>query len=87
MITIKNLNSTELEEVTQWPIWTKEPCTFDHDQEKTESFFIVDGQATLTSSLGDKVNISPGDFVTVQCDQIVTWEIHQSIKKHYKFFE
>ncbi len=87
MITIEKPDSAKLQDVTQWPIWDKEPCSFDYDQEKTESFYVVSGNATLSTNADGDVHISSGDLVTVQRGQLVSWEIHESIKKHYKFFE
>lgn len=87
MINVEKLDSTKIDEVTQWPIWNKEPCSFDYNQEKTESFYVVEGNATLSTQDGNSVNISSGDLVTVQNGQLVSWEIHQAIQKHFKFFD
>ncbi len=87
MITVGQPDSTKLEEVKQWEVWVKEPCTFEHDQQKTESFYILEGNAVLTTDANVKTEISSGDFVTVKSGQIVTWEISNQIKKHFRFYD
>lgn len=87
MIKIEKPDSTKLEEIKQWEVWEKEPCTFVHDQTKTESFYIIEGTATLTTDANGTTDISSGDLVTVQSGQIVNWHVHNTIKKHYIFFD
>ena len=87
MITVEKPDSIQLEEIKAWPIWQKEPCFFDHDQVKSESFYIVEGNAILTTDSAGATEISPGDLVTVQSGQIVKWEVREAVTKHYTFFE
>ncbi len=54
MITVEQPDAAKLEEVKQWEIWEKEPCTFEHDQQKTESFYILEGNAVLTTDANGK---------------------------------
>jgi len=87
MIKIEHPDSTKLDEIKQWDTWEKEPCTFDHDQQKTESFYILEGSATLNTETDSDVKIAPGDLVTVDKDQIVNWQVHEAVRKHYIFFD
>ena len=87
MIKIEKPDSTKLDEIKQWEIWDKEPCTFEHDQQKTESFYIFEGNASLSTDTGINVEVSAGNLVTVESGQIVNWHVHKTVKKHFKFFD
>jgi len=87
MITVEKPNAKKLEEIKKWAIWEKEPCSFDHDQVKSEAFYIVEGRAILTTTESGVTEITPGDLVTVQHRQIVQWEVLETVTKHFVFFE
>lgn len=87
MIKVEKPDSTKLEEIKQWKTWEKEPGAFEHDQQRTEAFFIIEGNATLSTNSSGTVDISSGDLVTVESGQIVNWHIHETIKKHFIFFD
>jgi len=87
MITVEKPNANKLEEIKQWAIWEKEPCSFDHDQVKSEAFYIVEGRAILTTTVSGTTEITTGDLVTVQLGQIVQWEVLEVVTKHFLFFE
>ena len=87
MIVIEKPDSTQLEDIKQWEIWEKEPCTFEHDQQRTESFYIIEGNASLSTDTGINVDISAGNLVKVESGQIVTWTVHNTVKKHFRFYD
>ncbi len=86
MINVEKPNATQLAEVTQWPIWEKEPSSFDWDYTEKEVFYILEGRANLTSKCGISQSLEAGDLVTVEHGIEVLWEITDAIRKHYKFF-
>ena len=57
MIKIEKPDPKKIDEIKQWEVWEKEPCTFDHDQQKTESFYIIEGKASLSTDKGINVDI------------------------------
>ncbi len=87
MIKIEKPDSTKLNEIKQWEIWEKEPCKFEHDQQRTESFYIFEGNASLATDTGINVEVSAGNLVTVESGQIVNWHVHNTVKKHFIFFD
>ena len=87
MIKIEKPDPKKIDEIKQWEIWEKEPCTFDHDQQKTESFYIIEGKASLSTDKGINVDISAGNLVTVESGQMVHWHVHETIKKHFRFYD
>jgi uncharacterized cupin superfamily protein len=86
MIKVVRPDTQQLEEVTQWPIWEKEPSSFDWDYTEKEVFYILEGTANLSSSCGLQQPLKAGDLVTVKQGILVHWEITAPIRKHYKFY-
>ncbi|WP_315983590.1 cupin domain-containing protein [Aliamphritea spongicola] len=52
MISVHSPDASQLETATQWPVWEKEACNFDEDYTATEMFYILDGEARLTTACG-----------------------------------
>ena len=73
--------------VDDWPIWTKEVSEFDWEYDKTETCYIVEGNATVTPEGGEPVNITEGDMVTFLKGLKCSWKITDAIEKHYSFSE
>ena len=70
--------------VSDWPIWTKEPSTFDWHYDEEETCFFLEGEVTVKTPDGS-VNIGKGDLVTFPKGLSCTWQIHKAVKKHYRF--
>lgn len=86
MITVISPDTQQLEEVSQWPVWEKEPSEFDWDYTEKEVFYILEGAANLSSAIGLQQSLKAGDLVTVEQGIVVHWQITAPIRKHYKFF-
>lgn len=88
LITIEhNVTPAKLDalDVECWPIWEKGVSTFDWYYDKTEMCYILEGEAIVTPVGGDPVTISEGDLVTFPAGMNCTWEIRETIRKHYLF--
>ena len=70
--------------VASWPIWAKEPSTFDWHYDEPETCYFLEGEATVTSDAGE-VRIGPGDLVTFPQGLQCTWRVTRAVRKHYKF--
>lgn len=70
--------------VSSWPIWTKEPSTFDWFYGEEETCYFLDGQATVKTGQG-AVTIGTGDLVTFPKGLRCTWQVTQAVRKHYRF--
>ena len=70
--------------VRDWPIWTKEPSTFDWTYAEQETCYLLEGQVTVTSSAGT-VQFGAGDLVTFPRGLRCTWQVRQAVRKHYRF--
>ena len=78
---IKNKNLTDFK---NWPIWECPLSTFDWKYEQEEHCFIIEGSVTVIGP-DNTVNIYAGDYVIFPKGLKCTWEVHESIKKHYIF--
>lgn len=84
---IKNPDTLELQRlgVENWPIWEKEVSSFPWEYDADETCYILDGRVTVTPEGGEPVEIEAGDLVTFPRGMRCTWDIHESIRKHYTF--
>lgn len=71
--------------VFDWPVWEKEASTFPWTYDSTEVCYILEGRVTVTPEGGEPVEIGEQDLVTFPAGMQCTWEIHESISKHYNF--
>ena len=81
IIVIKNKN---LSDYVSWPIWKCEPSKFDWKYDQEEHCFIIEGSVTVVGVL-NTVKIQRGDYVIFPKGLKCTWEVHETIKKHYTF--
>jgi len=85
-IEVEKPDSTKLDElaVGGWPIWTKEPSTFDWHYDDKETCYLLEGEVEVITSEG-KTRFGAGDLVTFPEGLSCTWHITKGVRKHYKF--
>lgn len=71
--------------VESWPIWTKEVSEFSWHYDTNETCYILEGEVTVTPDNGEPVTFGQGDLVNFPAGMSCTWQIHQDVKKYYKF--
>ena len=71
--------------VDDWPIWTKEVSEFDWEYDRTETCYIVEGEAIVTPEGKEPTTIKTGDMVTFPKGMKCVWKITEAIEKHYNF--
>lgn len=69
--------------VESWPIWSKEPSTFEWTYDSRETCYILEGEALITPHGGEPVTIQARDLVHFPKGMSCTWEIREAIEKHY----
>jgi len=86
-IIIQKLTPDELKKrnVFTWPIWEKEISKFDWHYDGIEECYILEGRVNVKTKDGKTVNFSKGDFVTFPKGLSCTWDIKESVRKHYNF--
>jgi uncharacterized cupin superfamily protein len=72
-------------DVYNWPIWTKHVSEFPWTYDEAETCYILEGEVTVTPDGGEPITIRKGDLVTFSAGLACTWNITQTIRKHYKF--
>ena len=71
--------------VSQWPIWSCEVSRFPWTYDEPETCLILEGEVTVTPQGGESVRFSAGDLVTFAAGLHCTWDVHQAVRKHYRF--
>lgn len=84
-VTRPDRQKLEADGVFSWPIWEKEASSFPWSYADKESCYILAGQVTVTPNGGEPVSFGAGDFVVFPAGMNCTWDIHQDVRKHYKF--
>jgi uncharacterized cupin superfamily protein len=70
--------------VKSWPIWTKEPSSFDWSYDEREMCYFLEGEVTVKTDRGE-VFLRPGDLATFPKGLSCTWQVHKAVRKHYRF--
>jgi uncharacterized cupin superfamily protein len=70
--------------VDDWPVWTREISEFDWEYARSETCYIVEGEAIVTPEGGEAVKITRGDLVTFPAGMRCRWRITSDIEKHYR---
>jgi len=68
-----------------WPIWQKEPSMFPWGYQEKETCLILDGKVTITPKNGEPVTFGQGDLVVFPQGLECTWDVRETVRKHYKF--
>tara|TARA_Y100000589_G_scaffold176180_1_gene167131 strand:+ start:626 stop:901 length:276 start_codon:yes stop_codon:yes gene_type:complete len=71
--------------IKNWPIWTCEASSFDWSYIEKETCLLLEGEVTVTPEGGEPVKFSAGDLVTFPAGMNCRWDIHQAVRKHYRF--
>ncbi len=71
--------------VFDWPVWSKEPSTFEWHYDTEERCYLVAGEVEVIPETGAAVVVGAGDFVTFPAGLSCTWQVRQTLKKHYSF--
>ena len=68
-----------------WPTWGKEPSVFPWHYDDQETCLVVAGKVVVTPDGGDPVVIEQGDLFVFPRGMSCTWNVQESIRKHYQF--
>ncbi len=86
-IEVKKLSEEQLKEkgVFKWSVWEKEVSKFDWYYDSVEECYFLEGDVTVETKDGKRINFGKGDFVTFPKELSCTWDIKKPVKKHYNF--
>ncbi len=84
---IHNPSNAELEEigVFEWSIWSHPEAEFPWEYGDDETCYFLAGKVTVTPKGGEPVEMGEGDLVTFPKGMECNWQIHEAVKKHYRF--
>ena len=71
--------------VEQWPIWSCEISSFPWTYDEQETCLLLEGDVTVTPEGGEPVRFGAGDLVTFASGLSCHWDVHQPVRKHYRF--
>ena len=85
-IIVERPDAQALEErdINSWPIWTKEPSTFDWHYDESETCYFLEGEVVVKTQEGE-VRMGRGELVTFPKGLDCTWHVKQAVRKHYRF--
>lgn len=73
--------------IAGWKLWECDDRLFSHDYDRTVSFFVHEGQATLTFATGEILDVQPDDVVTIHNGASATWAITKPIRNSYCYHD
>ena len=71
--------------IKNWPIWTCDASSFDWTYADKETCFLLEGEVTVTTDIGETVKFSAGDLVVFPAGMTCRWDVHKAVRKHYRF--
>lgn len=64
-------------------VWTATPGTYHATYAEYEFVHIIEGRITITPDGEESMNVGPGDAFVVEAGFEGTWEIKESVVKHF----
>jgi uncharacterized cupin superfamily protein len=71
--------------VFAWPTWGSPVEVFPWTYDESETCYILEGHVVVTPDGGDPVEVGQGDLVTFPAGMSCTWDVRQTVRKHYRF--
>tara|TARA_Y100000589_G_scaffold26054_1_gene21584 strand:+ start:730 stop:1005 length:276 start_codon:yes stop_codon:yes gene_type:complete len=78
-------NTLEELGIKSWPIWTCEESSFEWTYYNKETCLLIEGEVTVTPEGGHPVKFGAGDLVSFPAGMKCRWDVHQAVRKHYRF--
>ena len=82
---IKEASEADLEKMRKWPTWGCEVSKFPWTYGEKETCLLIKGKVTVTPTNGQPVTIQQGDIAIFPAGMSCTWDVTESIQKHYRF--
>ena len=71
--------------IRSWPIWTCHESSFNWTYNEKETCLLIEGEVTVTPNGGQPIKFGSGDLVTFPAGMNCRWDVHQEVRKHYRF--
>ncbi|MFT5116063.1 MAG: putative cupin superfamily protein [Parasphingorhabdus sp.] len=73
--------------ISSWEIWECADPGFNYDYDRTVTMYVHEGEAVLTFSNGETVDLQPGDMLTIQAGARADWVILEPIRNSYMYHD
>ncbi|MCS3470113.1 putative cupin superfamily protein [Pseudomonas sp. JUb42] len=70
-----------------WAVWQCADAIYSHEYDKEVSFLVLAGCALIELSSGDRVDVLPGDFVTIRPGISCRWHISEPMENRYCYHD
>jgi len=86
-IEVEKLSEEQLKKkgVFEWPVWEKEVSKFDWYYDSIEECYFLEGDVTVETKDGKRIDFGKGDFVAFPKGLSCVWNIKKPVRKHYNF--
>ncbi len=86
LVWVRKPTAEQADLLNSQPTWDHEAGVWDaHYDERQETFLVIEGEASITTTEGRVYRFQAGDLVTAARDFDCVWEVPNYIKKHYIF--
>ncbi len=84
-VQVKKPSAREIEDMAGWPVWEKEPSSFDWSYSDRETCYFLEGDVEVELPDGNSVRIQKGDVAVFPQGLNCRWVVRSKVRKHYKF--
>lgn len=72
-------------DLDSWSTWSKPASTFDWSYDRTETFYVLEGEVTVELPDGESVTVSEGDLARFPEGLSCTWNITRDLRKVFTY--
>lgn len=83
-IEVRKPTPEEVAHMQTCPIWEKEPSVFPWHYDQQETCLLLEGEVSVVTD-DQTVSFGAGDYVIFPQGIDCTWNIRQTVRKHYQF--
>lgn len=87
LVSRRETSKDTLRKVADWPVWTCQASEHTNDYDRAVSYYLKEGEATLSFYSGETLDVKPGDFVTIEEGASVRWDIFVPIAANYRYHD
>ena len=83
----RSANSAILQATSDWEVWNCEGPEYRHEYDRDISLCVNKGSAIVLFSNGQRVDLKPGDLLTITKGVSATWKILDPIENRYVYHD
>lgn len=71
--------------IRAWPTWSCGVSIFPWTYDEPETCLFLEGDVVVTPEGGEPVRVGEGQLVTFPAGMSCTWDVRETVNKHYRF--